>query len=129
MIVELNTLFLSNNDKQINSSQMKETFGEYIRDLRKSKDYTLTQLAAKLNMDSANLSKIETGKREFDEKRLELLANEFGLDLNEVKDEYFSELVAKKLYSNQCSNRVFQLAEEKIKYLKLKNTKQAELKL
>ena len=120
---------MSNDDKQINSSQMKETFGEYIRDLRKSKDYTLTQLAAKLNMDSANLSKIETGKREFDEKRLELLANEFGLDLNEVKDEYFSELVAKKLYSNQCSDRVFQLAEEKIKYLKLKNTKQAELKL
>jgi len=129
LIVELNTLSLSNNDKQINSSQMKETFGGYIRDLRKSKDYTLTQLAAKLNMDSANLSKIETGKREFDEKRLELLANEFGLDLNEVKDEYFSELVAKKLYSNQCSDRVFQLAEEKIKYLKLKNTKQAELKL
>lgn len=108
---------------------MKETFGEYIRHLRKSKDYTLTQLAAKLNMDSANLSKIETGKREFDEKRLQLLANEFGLDLKELKDEYFSEMVAKKLYDNQCSVRVLQLAEEKVKYMKLKNTKQAELKL
>ncbi len=108
---------------------MKESFGEYIRQLRKSKDYTLTQLAAKLNMDSANLSKIETGKREFDEKRLQLLANEFGLDLKELKDEYFSELVAKKLYDNQCSDKVFQLAEEKIKYMKLKNTKQAKLKL
>lgn len=108
---------------------MKETFGEYIRQLRKSKDYTLTQLAAKLNMDSANLSKIETGKREFDEKRLQLLANEFGLDLKELKDEYFSEMVAKKLYDNQCSDKVLQLAEEKVKYMKLKNTKQTELKL
>lgn len=108
---------------------MKETFGEYIRQLRKSKDYTLTQLAAKLNMDSANLSKIETGKREFDEKRLELLSNEFGLNLKELKDEYFSEMVAKKLYENKCSNRVFQLAEEKVKYMKLKNTKQANLNL
>lgn len=108
---------------------MKKTFGEYIRQLRKSKDYTLTQLAAKLNMDSANLSKIETGKREFDEKRLQLLASEFGLDLKELKDEYFSELVAKKLYDNQCSDKVLQLAEEKVKYMKLKNTKQAELKL
>jgi transcriptional regulator with XRE-family HTH domain len=116
-------------DKKINSSPMKETFGEYIRQLRKSKDYTLTQLAAKLNMDSANLSKIETGKREFDEKRLQLLASEFGLDLKELKDEYFSELVAKKLYDNQCSDKVLQLAEEKVKYMKLKNTKQAELKL
>lgn len=108
---------------------MKETFGEYIRQLRKTKDYTLTQLAAKLNMDSANLSKIETGKREFDEKRLELLSNEFGLNLKELKDEYFSEMVAKKLYENRCSNRVFQLAEEKVKYMKLKNTKQANLNL
>ncbi|MEZ4805832.1 MAG: helix-turn-helix transcriptional regulator [Bacteroidia bacterium] len=116
-------------DKKINSSLMKETFGEYIRQLRKSKDYTLTQLAAKLNMDSANLSKIETGKREFDEKRLELLSNEFGLDLKELKDEFFSEMVAKKLYDNQCSDKVLQLAEEKVKYMKLKNTKQAELNL
>lgn len=106
---------------------MKETFGEYIRQLRKSKGYTLTQLAAKLNMDSANLSKIETGKREFDEKRLELLSNEFGLDLKDLKDEYFSEMVAQKLYDNKCSDRVFQLAEEKVKYLKSKNTKQANL--
>lgn len=104
-----------------------ETFGGYIRKLRKSKGYTLTQLAAKLNMDSANLSKIETGKREFDEKRLQLLAKEFNLDFKELKDEFFSEFVAKKLYLNQCSDRVFQLAEEKIKYLKNKNLKQKEL--
>ena len=108
---------------------MKETFGEYVRQLRKSKEYTLTQLAAKLNMDSANLSKIETGKREFDGKRLELLAKEFDLDFKELRDEYFSEVIAKKLYNNQCSNRVFQLAEQKIKYMKSKNTKQAELNL
>ena len=106
---------------------MKETFGEYIRKLRKSKDYTLTQLAAKLNMDSANLSKIETGKRDFDEKRLELLSSEFELDLKELKDEYFSEMVAKKLYDNRCSDRVFQLAEEKVKYMRINNTKQANL--
>ncbi len=49
---------------------MKETFGEYIRRLRTEKGFTLTQLAAKLGMDSANLSKIENGKRELDEMRL-----------------------------------------------------------
>ena len=108
---------------------MKETFGEYIRRLRKSKDFTLTQLAARLNMDSANLSKIETGKREFDEKRLNLLADEFKLDLEELKDEYFSEYVAKKIYNNHCSIKVFQLAEEKIRYLKNRNTVPTELNL
>jgi len=53
---------------------MKTTFGEYIRLLRNDKELTLTQLAAKLNLDSANLSKIENGKRDFDEKRLPKLA-------------------------------------------------------
>lgn len=108
---------------------MKATFGEYIRILRKNKGFTLTQLAAKLNMDSANLSKIENGIRDFDEKRLKLLADEFNLNLDDLKDEYFSELVAKKLYQNHCSNKVFELAEEKIKYLRIKNTKQSKLKL
>jgi len=108
---------------------MKPNFGEYIRILRKGKHYTLTQLAAKLNMDSANLSKVENGKRDFDDKRLALLAEEFQLSLNDLKDEYFSEILAKKVYQNSCSSKVFELAEEKIKYLQLKDTKQTKLKL
>lgn len=47
---------------------MRETIGQYIKTLRNDKGWTLTQLAAKLDIDSANLSKIENGKRELDEK-------------------------------------------------------------
>ena len=50
--------------------QMESTFGHYIKDLRNGKGFTLTQLATQLEIDSANLSKIENGKREFDIKRL-----------------------------------------------------------
>ncbi len=39
---------------------MKETFGEYIKQLRTENELTLTQLAAKLDLDSAN---IEIGKK------------------------------------------------------------------
>jgi HTH-type transcriptional regulator, competence development regulator len=120
---------LSKDDKNIISSKMKTSFGEYVKILRKSKKYTLTQLAAKLNMDSANLSKIENGKREFDEKRLVLLSKEFDLDIKDLKDEFFSEVLAKKVYENQCSDKVFQLAEKKVKYLEQKNIHQSELNL
>jgi HTH-type transcriptional regulator, competence development regulator len=106
---------------------MKDTFGHYIRKLRKQHKLTLTQLAAKLDLDSANLSKIENGKRRFDEKRLELLADCFDLDLKELKEEYFSEVFAKKLYETNCSSKALALAEEKVKYLKSKNAKQVEL--
>lgn len=64
---------------------MKATFGEYIRQLRTDKGLTLTELAALLKLDSANLSKIETGKREFDEKRLDKLAKAFELDIEKLK--------------------------------------------
>ena len=108
---------------------MNTNFGEYIGQLRKDSGLTLTQLAAQLELDSANLSKIENGKREFDEKRLERLAKVFQLDLNKVKTEFFSDLFAKKIYENNCSPEILTVAEEKVKYLKQKNLKQTELKL
>lgn len=103
------------------TSQMKETFGEYIKSLRLENKLTLTQLAAKLDLDSANLSKIENNKREFDNKRLGLLAEVFKLDLTQLKTEFFSDVIAKKVYENNCDNETFFLAERKLEYLKYKN--------
>jgi len=100
---------------------MKETFGEYIKRLRTESELTLTQLAAKLDLDSANLSKIENNKREFDEKRLELLANVFNLDLAQLRTEFFSDIIAKKIYENNCDSETLILAEQKVEYLKSKN--------
>ncbi len=108
---------------------MKETFGEYVRKLRTEKELTLTQLAAQLGIDSANLSKIETGKREFDEKKLTKLSKIFKLDINSVKEEFYSEKIARKIYETNCSENTLVLAEQKVKYLKQKNLKQAALNL
>lgn len=107
---------------------MKATFGEYIRELRTDKGLTLTELAALLKLDSANLSKIENGKREFDEKRLDKLATAFSLNLEELKTEYFSAQFAKKMYQYNCSPKTLIVAEEKVNYLKSVNVKQAEIK-
>ena len=106
---------------------MKATFGEYIRQLRTDKGFTLTELAALLKLDSANLSKIENNKREFDEKRLEKLANAFDLDFEKLKTEYFGEQFAKKMYQYNCSSETLIVAEEKVNYLKNINVKQAKI--
>ena len=101
---------------------MKETFGEYIKRLRTENGFTLTQLAAKLDLDSANLSKIENNKREFDERRLTLLSEVFDLDISKLRTEFFSDFIAKKLYENNCDEETLVLAEEKVAYLKSKNS-------
>ena len=95
---------------------MIETFGEYIRRHRMIKGLTLTQLAAKLNLDSANLSKIENGIRDFDIKRLDKLSVAFDTGLESIQEEYFSDIIAKKIYETNCSDKVLVLAEKKIKY-------------
>ncbi len=108
---------------------MKETFGSYIKDLRTSNNLTLTQLAAKLDLDSANLSKIENGKRDFDEKRLERLSKTFAIDFDFIKTKYFGEQIAIKLYEYECSEKVLIVAEERIKYLRSVNVQQTNLEL
>lgn len=106
---------------------MKETFGEFIKRMRIEKEMTLTQLGAKLGLDSGALSKIENGKRKLDEKRLPKIAKTFKLNLNELKDEFISEQIAYRIYENNCSDKVLILAEEKVKYIKQKNVKQGNL--
>ena len=107
---------------------MKATFGEYIRQLRTDKGFTLTEIAALLKLESAKLSKIENNKREFNEKRLDKLANAFDLDFEKLKTEYFRDQFAKKMYAYNCSTETLIVAEEKVNYLKSKNVKQTEIK-
>jgi transcriptional regulator with XRE-family HTH domain len=95
---------------------MRTTFGEYIRLLRNESKLNLTQLAAKLNLDSANLSKIENGKRDFDEKRLPKLAKIFKLSLTELRDEYVTDKIGKHIYETNCTKKLLIVAEQKAEY-------------
>lgn len=108
---------------------MKETFGEYLKNLRIENGMTLTQLGAKLGIDSGALSKIENEKRKLDEKILPKIAEIFKLNLEELKDEFISELIAYKIYENNCTDKVLTLAEEKVKYIKQRNFRQGNLDL
>ena len=97
---------------------MKITFGAYIRLLRTENRLTLTQLASQLDLDSANLSKIENGKREFDEKRLYKLAKAFNLDIEKLKIEFFGDQFAKQILKYNCSTETLIVAKHKVNYFK-----------
>jgi DNA (cytosine-5)-methyltransferase 1 len=94
---------------------MEGMFGQYIRDLRNQNGLTLTQLAAKLNINFANLSKIENGIREFEVKRLPELCSIFNLDLSEMTKELMSQKIAQTIYDNNLDTSILKLAEQKIK--------------
>ena len=121
-------LYLSKKNKLFSTSFMKESFGEFIRIKRNEIGLTQTQFAARIGVEAAALSKIETGKKILAEDRLPSLAEVFNIDLAIIKEEYFSEKIAKVLYQNKCSEKTLVLAEQKMQYIKSKNLQQTQIK-
>lgn len=106
---------------------MKETFGEYIHRLRTDNGLTLTKLAAALDIDQSTLSKIENGKRNVPIEILPKLSAVFNLDLKLLEHEYFSEKIAEIIYPQEEPKQLLQAAEEKAKYLRIKNQQQGKI--
>jgi len=106
-----------------------ESFGEYIRALRKEKGLNQTQLAAMLGLDMSAISKIENNKISFKENLLSKLAEIFDIALETVQEKYFSDKFAYEVYKNQVPETVFKVAEKKVQYYKATNVKQTNLEL
>ena len=103
---------------------MKETFGEYIHNLRIDKGLTLTKLAAALDIDQSTLSKIENCKRNVPEEILPKLSSFFGIDLKILEKEFNSEKIAYILYKESDTKELIKLAVEKANYFRTKKIQQ-----
>lgn len=108
---------------------MKKAIGEYLRELRRAEGLTLTQMGAKLGMDSGALSKVETGKKLLDSSYLPAIASIFNLNLETLKTEFFAEKIAYELIENSCNEDTLKVAEEKLRYIKTKSAIQAKLNI
>lgn len=106
---------------------MKETFGEYIHKLRSDSGLTLTKLAAALDIDQSTLSKIENGKRNVPVEVLPKLSTVFKLDLKKLEHEYFSEKIAEIIYLQEEPKQLLKVAEEKAKYMRIRNQEQGKI--
>lgn len=107
---------------------MKETFGEYIHNLRVEHGLTLTKLAAALDIDQSTLSKIENQKRNIPEEILPKLARVFKLDIKKLEKEFYSEKIAEMIYRVPNPAELLALAGEKAKYYRVSKVKQGNLK-
>lgn len=91
--------------------------GEYIRNLRKSKDMLLRELASSLSLDQAILSKIETGERKATREQISAISDYFKIKDDELKILWLSDKVIYELKDEeQLADKVFKVSEERIKY-------------
>ncbi len=104
-----------------------ENFGNYIKRLRINSGLNQTELAAKVGLDSGGLSKVENNKKDLKSVKLELLADALNVDLQELIIAYLSDKFAEQCSNYNCSETVFHIAEEKVKYYKAINVKQGNL--
>ena len=99
---------------------MQSQFGERIRQLREKQNLYLRQVAPLLEMDTAQLSKIEKGVRQIKKEQIPILA---GI-LKTEKDELLILWLADQLYDvvkdEKLANEAMQVAEKKINLKKLK---------
>ena len=99
---------------------MHSQFGERIRELREKQKLYLRHVAPLLEMDTAQLSKIEKGVRQIKKEQIPILADV----LKTEKDELLILWLADQLYDvvkdEKLANEAMQVAEKKINLKKRK---------
>lgn len=94
--------------------------GELLRELRESKGLLLREVASKMNMDQALLSKIERNERRPTKDQIPLFAEAFAVEANTLMVAYLSDKVISELEDDDLSLDALKAAEQKIKYNKKK---------
>lgn len=96
------------------------TFGEYLRFLRESKNMTLRDLSSNLNIDSSLIAKIERNERSPSKAFIKQVAKYFKIDEKKLMNEIISDLIAYKIYEEDVDINILKVAEKKVNYLKNK---------
>lgn len=104
------------------------TFGEYIKKKREEKEMTQDKLSKLLDIPYTDVSHIERGRKKFKFDKLPDLANVLEVDLQELKDLYGANIMLEQMKKYECSDKVFEVAEQEIRYHRSKNAKQGNLK-
>lgn len=93
-----------------------KTTGKIIRKKRKKNGLLLRQLSAKLDIDTAILSKIERGERKATREQLLKLADILKLDKESLLIHYLSEKILYEIKDEELGMQALKVAEKKIKY-------------
>ena len=87
----------------------------------------LRKIAAKLDLDPSTLSKIERGDRFPGKELVKRIAMAFDIEERELWILYHSEKIANDLYREDFCIEVLEVAEQRIGYIRQKNTVQKKL--
>ena len=99
---------------------MESQFGEKIRALREKQHLYLRQVAPLLEMDTAQLSKIEKGLRQLKREQIPIIAEILKASSDELMTLWLADQIYAVVKDEKLANEAIQATEEKIKFQKRK---------
>lgn len=99
---------------------MESQFGEKIRSLREKQHLYLRQVAPFLEMDTAQLSKIEKGVRQLKREQIPTIASILKADEDELLTLWLADQIYAVVKDEKLAKKAIQVTEEKIKFKNLK---------
>lgn len=93
---------------------MKSQFGERVRELREKQNLYLRQVAPLLEMDTAQLSKIEKGLRQLKREQIPILANILEVESNELLTLWVADQIIDVTSGEDVALKAMQVAEKEI---------------
>jgi transcriptional regulator with XRE-family HTH domain len=93
-----------------------KSLGELVRDLRDRNGFLLREVAAKIEIDQALLSKIERGERMPTKEQVLRLAKFYNVNADDFLIAFFSDKLVYELANEDVALKAVQAAEKKIVY-------------
>ncbi|MBP8114168.1 MAG: helix-turn-helix domain-containing protein [Chitinophagaceae bacterium] len=99
---------------------MKSQFGEKLRTLREKHHLYLRQVAPLLEMDTAQLSKIEKGIRQLKREQIPIIAEIFKASSDELLTIWLADQIYAVVEDEKLASEAMQMAEKNINLKKRK---------
>jgi len=100
---------------------MKSQFGEKVRELREKQNLYLRQVAPLLEMDTAQLSKIENGMRQLKREQIPIIAEILKDNSDELMTLWLADQIYAVVKDEKMANEAMQVAEKNINLKNKKN--------
>lgn len=97
-------------------SNVIQTTGEIIRQLREERELPLRKIAALLDIDTSFFSKIERNERKATKDQIHKLEEIFNIEKDFLMVPYLSERIYYELSDEDCADKVLKVAEERVRY-------------
>ncbi len=94
--------------------------GEILRENREKKGLLLRQVAAKLDIDTAILSKIERSERKATKEQIIKLSEILELNKDDMIVQYLSEKILYEIKDEELGQKALKVAEQRMKYINQK---------